>query len=154
MKVVLFFIFVSIFSSHIKANEFSSQCRQIVENRLSKMNQYRFRQQCEQISSSFQLNCLTDILNTRRAISLVEFNACTYVNSLVGLEAIKEMTDFYKSDVNSLHLTVAALVKSPGEKACLSHIVHHVGINPMSIYTCFENRKVDSLRSFAQMYLK
>ncbi|WP_419173223.1 hypothetical protein [Halobacteriovorax sp.] len=154
MKVVLFFIFVSIITSHIKANEFTHDCREVVEKRLSKMNQYRFRKQCEQITSSYQLNCITDVLNMRRAISLVEFNACTYVKSSVGLEAVREITSYYNSQVNSLHVTLAALVKNRGEKACLSHIVHHEGITPLNVYNCFENRKIDSLRTFAQMYIK
>ncbi|EPZ50524.1 hypothetical protein M902_1415 [Bacteriovorax sp. BAL6_X] len=155
MKVLLFFIFVSIFSTQIKADQdYVKVCQNLVDKRLSKYNQFRFKKQCTQITSKYQFQCLTEVLDNRRAISLVEFNACTYVRSAETLASIHEVAKYYHSRVNIFHVTVAALVQNEKEKNCVLNIIQKEGLDPFNAYTCFDERGIDPIRHFAQMYIK
>ncbi|WP_412470450.1 MULTISPECIES: hypothetical protein [unclassified Halobacteriovorax] len=155
MKVLLFFIFVSIFSTQIKANpDYVKVCKNLVDKRLTKYNQFRFKKQCSQITTKYQYQCLTDILDNRRALSLVEFNACTYVKSAETYASIREVAKYYHSSVNSFHVTVAALVKNKKERECVLSIIQREGLDPFNAYTCFDERGFDPIRQFAQMYIK
>lgn len=155
MKVLLFFIFVSIFSLQAKSSEeYIKKCQALVSERLTKYNQYRFKRQCSQIHSSYQFQCLNNVLNSRRAMSLVEFNACTFVDSQESLESIKDVTSYYNSTTTSFQVSLAALVKNKTERECLFRAIHNVGLSPMSVYECLNERSLDSLRTLAQIYLK
>ncbi len=154
MKIILFFILYSIYSLQAEANTHTDQCIKLVDNRLSKYNQYRFKNQCLQIKTSHQYQCLESILNNRRAISLVEFNACTLAATPDAYKSIKEVAEYYHHTMTSFHVSLAALVRNGHERECLMRAVHREGITPFTAYECFEGRGLSSLRTFAQIYLK